>query len=213
MAMRGIVIGLIAAGVIAGGVALAIAVNADVPDPEGQARDGVSAPEKPAPPPKPAAREAPTKPAAAARGSATVPTARKHPIPSGGFAAWTGREGLVEGEIEEHARIAGIRVPLALEQRRAALLEERTSDPAVIAELLGDQPTGYMLATIGTQGKLLRDATMQARLANRQGKLSDDDAIRALRAAEDTYRATYLRVTGLSDAQFDQFFAPDRPLP
>jgi hypothetical protein len=212
---RGIAIAVIAAGVIAGGVALAIAVNADVADPEAKARDKVDTTAPPAtsarPAPSAPPAPSPAKPVPLAAGSASA--GEKHPIPAGGFAAWTGREGLAPGEIEEMARISGIRVPLALEQRRASLLEERTVDPAVLGQVLGQDPTGFMLATIGTQGKLLRDALMQARLANRQGKLSDDEAIRATRAAEDVYRATYQRVTGLTDAQFDQFFAPDRPLP
>jgi hypothetical protein len=217
MSARGIAIAVVAAGVIAGGVALAIAVNADVPDPEAKAHDNVEAPTEPAAklPENPVAKPAVTpvaKPAPPVQPPAES-GGEKHPIPTGGFAAWTGREGLRPGEIEEIARISGMRVPLAVAHRRATLLEERTSDPNVLGELLGRPPTAFMLATIGTQAKVMRDAAAQAQRATRDGTLSDDDAIRATRAAEDTYRAMYQRVTGLSDAQFDQFFSPERPLP
>lgn len=219
MSARGIAIAVVAAGVIAGGVALAIAVNSDGPAPEGKAHDPVDK----APAPKPAPLPPPV--AAAGTGSArrgfqsppgqtaVPPAGEKAPIPTGGFAAWTGREGTAPGEIEEFAKTSGMRLPLALEQRRSTLLEERTSDPNVLAELLGTPPTGFMLATIGTQAKVMHDAAAQAQVANREGKMSDDEAIRATRAAQDSYRATYQRVTGLSDAQFDRFFAPERPLP
>ncbi|MBL9018065.1 MAG: hypothetical protein JNL83_28020 [Myxococcales bacterium] len=202
MRTRGIVIAAITAGVLAGAVALAIAVNADVPDPEATAHDQVAprrVPERPVPaPPLPA--------------SPDTPLPQRAPIPRGS-AAGSGREDADAAELDELARTAGVRLPVARELRRAARLEERTSDPGVLTELLGHAPTGFMLATIGTQAKLLRDAAEQARAANREGTMSDDDAIRATRAAQDRYRAAYQRVTGLPDAQLDRFFAPDRPRP
>lgn len=219
MTARGIAIVVVAAAVIAGGVALAIAVNADVPDPEAKAHDKLDSAATPAAAPAvpPADARAADRPrrgfAPAPANAAVVPTGEKIAIPTGGFAAWTGREGTVPGELEEFAKVSGMRLPLALEQRRSTLLEERTNDPNVLTELLGEQPTGYMLATIGTQAKVMHDAAAQAQVANREGKMSDDEAIRATRAAEDTYRAMYQRVTGLSDAQFDRFFSPERPLP
>lgn len=216
MTGRTIAFAVIAAGVVAGGVALAIAVNADVPDPEAKAHDKVDThTERPATPPP-----APTGSGSARRGfvplagqQAPVLTGEKYPVPTGGFAAWTGREGLVQSEIDEFVKVSGMRQPLALEQRRSTLLEERTGDPNFLGQLLGQPPTGFMLATIGTQAKVMHDAAAQAQVANREGKLSDDDAIRATRAAQDTYRSIYQRVTGLSDTQFDRFFAPERPLP
>lgn len=185
MTARGIAIAVIAAGVIAGGVALAIAVNGDAPDPEANAHDQVNpsatAPTKPAPTPPPAP-PAPAKPAATSTS----------PAGSGSSTPAPGRE----------------LPPVAREQERLTRLEERTNDPNMLTELLGQRPTGFMLATIGTQVKVMRDAVAAAQAQHREGKLSDEDALRAMRAAEATYRALYQRVTGLSDAQVDLLFPP-----
>ncbi len=213
--MRGrtIALAVLAAAVLGGGVWLAIAVRSS------------SAPATPAPAqqrpaaPGPTERVAPAAPdpqrASPPGPQATAPAAdpeQRFPIPDGGFAAWTGREGLAPGEIEDLAKASGVRVELALEERRSAQLAERTSDNVVLGELLGSEPTGYMLATIGTQAKLLREAAAAVQSGYRDGKLDDVTALRQLRAAQDTYRAAYLRVTGLTDPQFERFFARDRPL-
>ena len=175
MTARGIVIAVVAAGVIAGGIALVVAVNADVPDPEAKAHDKVdppaAPPAKPAPPPRPTAVTPPD-------AGSDAPAAATSPQP-----------------------------PLVEAQQRLTQLEARTSDPNTLGELLGGPPTGFMLATIGTQAKVMRDAAAAAETAHREGKLSEADAIRVMRAAEDTYRATYRRVTGLSDAQLEQLLA------
>lgn len=215
MTGRTIAIGALAAVVLALGVGLAIAVR------------GSDEPAKPAPPPpRPAAGSATVAPAPRL-GSGTAPTApyrnftapegrsatpvdpsTRYPIPSGGFAAWTGREGTSPGEMEAFAQQAGIRLPVALEQHRSTLLEERTTDTKRLADVLGTQPTGQMLATIGNQTGLLHEATANAQVHARDGTISDDAAIRDTRAAEDAYRRVYQAATGLTDAQFDQLFAP-----
>jgi hypothetical protein len=207
---RSIALAVGAAGVLAGGVWLAFAVRAG------------SEPVTPAPAPKPAPtaaspveREAPPVRAGSAERVVPTPTESKQraPIPDGGFAAWTGKEGLAPGEIEDQAKAAGLRVPLALELRRSTLLEERTADNVFLGELLGSPPTGYMLATIGTQAKVLRNMAATMQVEYRNGKVDDGEALRLTRESQATYRAAYKRVTGLSDEQFERFFARDRPLP
>jgi hypothetical protein len=135
------------------------------------------------------------------------------PIPDGGFAAWTGREGTWPGEIEAFAGEAKLSLGVALEQRRSTLLQDRTSDPNALAEILGAPPTGNQLAVINQQASTLHDATANIQVQARSGALGEDAAIRATRDAEDAYRAAYVKGTGMTEQQFDQFFAPSRPLP
>ena len=197
--MRGrtLALAVAAAAVLGGGIWLALAVRgSSEPAPPAPAKQEPAPVTSSPPPPRPE-----TKPASPDAG-------QPQPIPEGGFAAWTGREGMTPGELEDYAKASGVRVPIALEERRSVQLAERTSDNVVLGELLGTEPTGYMLATIGTQAKLLRDAAANVQSGYRDGKLDDVEALRQLRAAQDTYRAAYLRVTGLTEQQFDRFFAP-----
>lgn len=212
--MRGrtIALAVLAAAVLAGAVWLAIAVRGGsepaTPRPAANRPAAPAPAERVTPAPTDEKRASPPGPEPSA---ATADPTQRVPIPDGGFAAWTGREGLAPGEIEDLAKASGVRVPLALEERRSTQLADRTGDNVFLGELLGKEPTGYMLATIGTQAKLLREAAANVQSGYRDGKLDDGEALRQLRAAQDSYRAAYLRVTGLSDQQFERFFARDRP--
>jgi hypothetical protein len=213
---RAAILGVVAAVVAGGAIALAVAVRG------GEPAAPRATPTTPAPPP--AARTAPRDvPAAHAPYTKFVsppgqavhpsdPTARA-PIPDGGFAHWTGREGTAPGELEAFAQKAGIGLPLALEQRRSTLLEERTRDTAYLGELLGKPPTAEMLAAIDTGARVLHDATANIQVSAREHTVSEDAAIAKTRSVEDAYRRAYEDATGLSDAQFERFFAADRPLP
>ncbi|MBA3461204.1 MAG: hypothetical protein H0T46_14665 [Deltaproteobacteria bacterium] len=182
MRARAIVLAVLAVAVLGGGVWLALAVRGG-PEPT-PAQPAKQQPERIVP-----TRVA--KPAIADAG-------QQHPTPEAGRA----------GEIEDYAKASGVPRPIALEERRSVELAERTSDNVLLGELLGAEPTGYMLATIGTQAKVLREAAAHVQSGYRDGKLDDVEALRLLRAAQDTYRAAYLRVTGLTEQQFEKFFAP-----
>jgi hypothetical protein len=219
-------IAVLAVALLAGGVGLAIAVR--TPSEEAPA----SGKPRPAPPPTQTARPElahgsdrrvapmppggyknfPNLPGKEAKPFGTDLKLRA-PIPDGGFAAWTGREGMWPGEIEAFASEAKLSLGVALEQRRSTLLQDRTSDPNVLAEILGAPPTGNQLAVINQQASTLHDATANIQVQARQGRLGEDAAIRATRDAEDTYRAAYLKGTGLTEEQWNQLFAPSRPLP
>lgn len=138
--------------------------------------------------------------------------AHKHsklaPITTGGFAHWTGREGTVPGELEEYATVAGIRLDVALELRRSTVLAERTADTNRLAEILDERPSAEVLAAIQKYAAVLHDATANIQVDAREGSLSSEDAIRETRAAEDAYRRAYQTATGLTDQQFERFFAP-----
>lgn len=188
MRARAIVLAVLAAAVLGGGVWLALAVR------------GSSEPT----PPKPAVKPPPERVGATQEAVPVIADAGAQPALAD--ASSTGRE----GELEEYAKASGVPRPIAQEERRSAELAERTSDNVFLGELLGAEPTGYMLATIGTQAKLLREASANVQSRYRDGKLDDVEAIRQLRAAQDTYRAAYLRVTGLTDQQFERFFTRDR---
>lgn len=138
---------------------------------------------------------------------------KRFPIPAGGFAQWTGREGTWPGDIESFAQTAGLPLAVALEQRRSTLLMDRTADTKVLAELLGGPPTGDMLAAIGKHASVLHDTTANFQVQTREQGLGSDASVQRTRAAEDAYRRGYLEATGLSEVQFDGFFAPDRPIP
>lgn len=132
------------------------------------------------------------------------------PIPEGGFARWTGREGTAPGEMEEYATVAGLRLDVALEQRRSTVLAERTADPKLLAEILGAPPSAEVAAAIQKHASVLHDATANIQVDAREGSLSAEDAIRETRAAEDVYRRGFQTATGLTDQAFDRFFAPER---
>ena len=194
-------IALAAIVVIALGIGLAIAVRGPAPEP-----DVVALPVRP-PVTSPAVPRKFTAPVG--RSARPSDPSTRFPIPAGGFASWTGREDTSPGDMEDFAREAGLRLPVALEQHRSTLLEERTADPKRLAELLGKPPTAEMLAAIGTETSRLHEATATAQVAARTGAISDEVAIRDTRAAEDAYRRAYVTATGITDAQFDRLFAPD----
>lgn len=212
--------------VVAGGVGLAIAVRTPDDDrpvaekpraaPVTQTAPPALAPssgERPvAPVPPGGYKKFPNLPGKEAKPFGTDPALRT-PIPAGGFAAWTGREGTWPGEIEAFASEARLSLGVALEQRRSTLLQDRTTDPNAVAEILGAPPTGSQLAVINQQASTLHDATANIQVQARDGTLDEAAAIRATRAAEDAYRAAYIKGTGITDAQFDGFFAPSRPIP
>ncbi len=227
MTRRVQVIAVLSVVLLAGGVGLAIAVRTPADEPAPRATANVASPAGPTPRPSlargseaPVAapmppggyKKFPNLPGKEAKPFGTDP-AKRTAIPDGGFAAWTGREGTWPGEIEAFASEAKLSLGVALEQRRSTLLQDRTSDPNVLAEIIGGPPTGNQLAVINQQASQLHDATANIQVQAREGWLGEDAAIRATRVAEDTYRAAYVKGTGLSEQQFDAFFAPSRPLP
>ncbi len=202
-----LVIGAIAgAALLAATIALAISVRSD-PDPVVVA-----------PPSEPGAATVPaivtSGPKVVAPLTHTKPLgsdgAQAYAIPRGGFAQWTGREGMVPGELEAFATEAGLRMSVALEQRRSTVLWERTADVAYLTELLGAPPRGEVMAAIGKSARALQEITASVQAQSRAGALSESDAIQQTRAAEDDYRKAYLTATGLTEDRFDRFFAPDR---
>lgn len=220
-----IVVGLAVVVVIASGVGLAIAVRSPAaePSPPSASRRPEPSTEAPREAAPEAAPSAPTPPASGyqkfpklmgkeAKPFGTDPSQRT-PIPAGGFAAWTGREGTWPGEMEAFAAEAKIPLGVALEQHRSTLLEQRTTDPNVLAEILGGPPTGNQLAVMGQQASTLHEATATIQVQAREGKLDEAAAIRATRAAADAYRAAYVKGVGISEQQFDELFSPARPLP
>ena len=221
-----LIVGLAVALLIAGGVGLAIAVRTPGEDAPASVKPRTAptttAAERPslghdserrvAPMPPGGYKNFPNLPGKQAKPFGTDPKLRT-PIPDGGFAAWSGREGTWPGEIEAFASEAKLSLGVALEQRRSTLLQDRTSDPNALAEILGAPPTGNQLAVINQQASTLHDATANIQVQAREGTLGEDAAIRATREAEEAYRAAYLKGTGVTQGQFDQFFAPSRPLP
>jgi hypothetical protein len=214
---------VLAIALLAGGVGLAIAVRtpSDAPQATATPRVEPATPtarpalardsDPPAPPPG-GYKKFPNLPGKEARPFGTDPKLRTQ-IPDGGFAAWTGREGTWPGEIEAFASEAKLSLAVALEQRRSTLLQDRTSDPNALAEILGAPPTGSQLAVINQQASTLHDATANIQVQARDGILGEAAAIEATRAAEDAYRAAYVKGTGITEQQFDELFAPSRPLP
>ncbi len=137
---------------------------------------------------------------------------KRYPIPTGGFNAWTGREGWWPGQMEAFAAEAKVNMAVAYEQRRTTLLEERTIDRKAMAEILGKEPTPEMNAAIEKQLRQMQDDSANIQVNAREGRLSDDAAVKQSRAIQDAYRRAYLEATGITEQQFDQFFSPDRPL-
>lgn len=226
MSARARIVAVLAvAVVIASGVGLAIAVRSPTEEPPPRGASLRS--EAPSEAPREAAGAAPpSAPAMPASGYQKFPKlmgkeakpfgtdpSQRTPIPAGGFAAWTGREGTWPGEMEAFAAEAKLSLGVALEQHRSTLLEQRTADPNVLAELLGGPPTGNQLAVIGQQASMLHDATATIQVQAREGKLDEAAAIRATRAAADAYRAAYVLGVGITEQQFDELFSPARPLP
>ncbi len=225
MTRRMQIIVALAALLLAGGVGLAIAVRSPSDEPPTSSKLRAAPPTAPVQPelahrsaPPTAARPPggyknfPNLPGQEAKPFGTDPKLRT-PIPDGGFAAWTGREGTWPGEIEAFASEAKLSLGVALEQRRSTLLQDRTTDPNVLAEILGTPPTGNQLAVIGQQASVLHDATANIQVQARSGSLAQDAAIRATREAEDAYRAAYVKGARVTEQQFDQFFAASRPIP
>lgn len=214
---RTVVIAVLGAAVLAAGVVLALGVREDAPEPEPE--PGPPSLQPMTPLPKAVAR--PSAPVGHTKfvsppGQEAKPSgdpAQRFPIPEGGFARWTGREGTWPGDIEQYATTAGLSLDVALEQRRSTLLKERTTDTAFLGELLGEPPSGEMLAAIRKHGSVLHDATANLQVQTREGTLGADASVQQTRAAEEAYRRGYLEATGLSEQQFNRFFAPDRPLP
>ena len=209
-----LVLGSLAAAVVTGGIALAVAVRspppvaASSPSASGEIaapRPAQARPAAPAAVPAGGYTKFVPRPGATAR---TYDAAKRTPIPAGGFAAWTGREGTAPGEIEEYATVAGLRLPVALEQRRSTVLGERTADTKLLGEILGAPPSAEMLEAIHTHAAVLHDTTANIQVGAREGTLSDQAAIDQTRSAEDAYRRAYQTATGLTDQQFDRFFAP-----
>ena len=212
-----------ALGLLAAGIALAISVRREPEAP-------VVAPVAVRTPETPSSAAAPT---VAARAPAIAPPthtkfvapdglparrfggdgAKRFEIPGGGFARWTGREGTFPGELEAFADQAGLRMTVALEQRRSTVLAERTGDVEYLTELLGKPPGPEVVAAINRSASVLHEATATVQVHSRDGALSEEDALAQTRAAEDAYRQAYLAATGLTDARFERFFAPDRPFP
>jgi hypothetical protein len=224
---RALLVVLLAIGVLGAAIALTIVVHAPSASPDDTTAAAPTASRAARPE---AARSMPralaTDPPSDARGytkfvaprgiearPAGTDPALRYPIPDGGFARWTGREGTWPGELEEFARTAGLPLDVALEQRRSTLLAERTADAEYLGELLGAPPTAEMRAAIDAHASALHEATARIQVDAREGRLAGADAIRETRAAEEAYRRGYLEATGLSEQQFERFFAPDRPLP
>lgn len=221
-----------AAVVVSGlGVGLLIAVRGATSDPsEGKASWSVASdrspapsrstpslsvtPEKvsgvaPAPVPEGGFKKFVSPPGQEAKPFGTDPALRFQ-IPKGGFGAWTGREGTWPGEVEAFATEAKVHLPVALELRRSTLLEERT-DQKHLEEILGKPATGEMLDAVKENLRVLSDTITEVQLSNRDGKLSDDVAMKRARAATEAYRRGYMQSTGLTGQQFDELFSPSRP--
>ena len=200
-----VALGVIAAlAILAVGIALVISVRAE-PEAASPPAPPVQAP-PPIVPPRPRAAAMPDAPPRA------TPSTRV-PIPEGGFARWTGREGSGPGELEQFADDAGLRMSVALEQRRITLLMARTADVAALTDVLGAPPSGAVLAAIARHARVLHDTISEVQLQARKGALAEDDAIGQTRAAGDDYRLAVMRETGLSATAFDRLFSTDRPLP